>query len=124
MGLAICYDLRFPEVYRNLVLMGAEVLITSASWPMARIDHFNLLASARALENTAYHIAVNRLGADYEPTLTKYNGSSRVLDPFGNIISGASNFEQVIFAHLKSEILEKARKILPVLKDKMLVMDK
>ena len=119
-GLSICYDLRFPEVARRLTLNGAEVLITIAAWPRARIEHFNLLASARALENTSFHVALNRLGEDLEPSLVKYSGSSRILDPMGNVIVGASNFEKVIIAQLQGGILEKARKYIPVLKDRRL----
>ncbi|NHJ06112.1 MAG: carbon-nitrogen family hydrolase [Candidatus Heimdallarchaeota archaeon] len=117
-GMSICYDLRFPEVARQLVLNGAEVLITTAAWPSARIHHFNLLAAARALENTSYHIALNRLGSDLEPTLVKYSGSSRIIDPLGNIIAGAGNFEEVMIARLKSDVLENTRNIIPVLKDR------
>ena len=117
-GLSICYDLRFPEISRNLVLQGADVLITTAAWPEPRMGHFNLLAAARALENTCFHIAVNKLGIEHEPELTKYSGSSRVIDPWGNVIAGASCFEQIIYAHLKSAILKEARNLIPVLKDR------
>ncbi|MFX0061455.1 MAG: nitrilase-related carbon-nitrogen hydrolase [Candidatus Hermodarchaeota archaeon] len=116
-GLSICYDLRFPEIGRNLALQGAEILITVAAWPEPRIDHFNLLAAARALENTCFHIAVNRLGQELELGLT-YPGSSRIIDPWGNIIGGASSFEQVIQTQLRSKILEKSRKAIPVLSDR------
>ena len=117
-GLQICYDLRFPEVSRNLVNKGAEIIITTASWPAARTNHFQLLANARALENTVYHIAVNRIGKENDETKTKYAGSSMVIDPYGNIISAASNVEQAIFTTLYPEVLEKSRKLLPVLKDR------
>lgn len=121
-GLSICYDLRFPEVARTLALQGADILITVANWPRARINHFELLASARALENTVYHIAVNRVGFDIEPTLTKYSGSSRIIDPLGEIIAGAGNFERTIKAQLEPYLLEHARKLIPVMNDRRLTI--
>ncbi len=117
-GLSICYDLRFPEIAKSLVIKGAEVLITVAAWPSARLHHFNLLAAARALENTSYHIAVNRLGFDTEPKVIHYKGSSRVIDPLGNVIAGAGHHEQMIIATLHPEVLESARSAIPVLKDR------
>lgn len=117
-GLSICYDLRFPEVAKSMVIKGAEVLITVAAWPSARLHHFNLLAAARALENTSYHIAVNRLGVDVEPKVIHYNGSSRIIDPLGNVIAGAGSHEQMVTATLYPEILDNARSAIPVLKDR------
>lgn len=117
-GLSICYDLRFPEVAKSMVIKGAEVLITVAAWPSARLHHFNLLAAARALENTSYHIAVNRLGFDMEPKVIHYNGSSRIIDPLGTIIVGAGQHEQMVTATLHPEILDYARSTIPVLKDR------
>lgn len=117
-GLSICYDLRFPEIARKLVLQGAEILITPAAWPVPRINHFNLLAQARALENTCFHIAVNRLGIEREPKLTHYSGASQIIDPWGEILAGAGRFETVIKATLKASTLNHARELLPVLKDR------
>ena len=117
-GLSICYDLRFPEVSRSLVLQGAEILITTAAWPEARTSHFNLLAAARALENTSYHIAVNRVGLEKDLYTTNYIGSSRVIDPMGNPIVEFGNEEQVIKARLSAELLEETREYIPVLKDR------
>ncbi len=119
-GLSICYDLRFPEIAKSMVIKGAEVLITVAAWPSARLLHFNLLAAARALENTSYHIAVNRLGVDVEPKVIHYKGSSRIIDPLGNIIAGAGQHEQMVFATLHPEVLDNARSAIPVLKDRQM----
>ncbi|MBD3189659.1 MAG: hypothetical protein GF308_03400 [Candidatus Heimdallarchaeota archaeon] len=117
-GLSICYDLRFPEIARKLVLQGAEILITPAAWPVSRIHHFNLLAQARALENTCFHIAVNRLGIEEEPKLTRYPGSSQIIDPWGEVLAGAGRFERVIKATLEASTLNLARELLPVLNDR------
>ena len=117
-GLSICYDLRFPEVCRSLVLNGAEILITTAAWPDARTSHFDLLAAARALENTTYHIAVNRVGLEKDLYTTKYSGSSRVIDPMGNPIVELGDKEQVITTSLSAKMLKETREYSPVLKDR------
>jgi len=117
-GLSICYDLRFPEVYRSLVLNGAEILITTAAWPEARTSHFDLLATARALENTTYHIAVNRIGLEKDIHTTKYSGSSRVVDPMGSTIVELGAEEQVITTSLSAKVLSETREYIPVLKDR------
>jgi predicted amidohydrolase len=124
-GLSICYDLRFPEVSRKLVTQGADVIINSAAWPAQRIDHFNLLASARALENTSYHIAVSRIGVEVSTinglkVEVEYPGSSRIIDPFGEVIVSTNEKDSVIIATLEGDILEKYRNRVPVLKDRKL----
>jgi len=63
-GLMICYDLRFPELSRSLVLQGAEVLVLCSAWPFPRVFHWDILTRARAIENQAYLIAANRVGND------------------------------------------------------------
>ena len=100
------------------MLQGAEILITTAAWPEARTSHFNLLAAARALENTTYHIAVNRVGLEKDLYTTKYSGSSRVIDPMGNSIVELGDEEQVITASLSAKLLNETREYIPVLKDR------
>ncbi|MBN1328381.1 MAG: hypothetical protein JXA54_02800 [Candidatus Heimdallarchaeota archaeon] len=117
-GLAICYDLRFPEVYRRLAIKGAEVIITPAAWPAQRWQHFTLLAKARALENTCYHISCNRIGEEESPDHVVYNGKSQIISPMANEITGPLDFENEIVAKLTSEELIQTRKYIPVLKDR------
>ncbi|NHJ48568.1 MAG: hypothetical protein FK733_12355 [Asgard group archaeon] len=124
-GLSICYDLRFPEVSRKLVTQGAEIIINSAAWPAQRIDHFNLLSSARALENTSYHIAVSRIGFEVSEinglnVEVEYPGSSRILDPFGDVIASSLDKNAVLMATLEGDKLAKYRNRIPVLKDRKL----
>ena len=65
LGLSICYDLRFPEVYRTLAIEEeANVFILSSAWPFPRVEHFRILATARAIENQSYMIVSNRVGTD------------------------------------------------------------
>ena len=123
-GLSICYDLRFPEISRILTLKGAEIIITPAAWPDARIEHFKLLASARALENTSYYVAVNRYGQEKEAKIITYPVYSRILDPLGNVLTEAGNEEKIIQANLDSSALTKARTLIPVLKDRNITFEK
>jgi predicted amidohydrolase len=117
-GLLICYDMRFSEMYLQQVINGAEILITTAAWPSARVNHFNLLAKARALENTTYHVAVNRIGIEKVQKETTYPGSSRVINPLGKILNEAKRKDQIIKTKLKGKELRKVRRKIPVLKDR------
>lgn len=119
-GLAICYDLRFPEIYRRLAIQGSEVILTPAAWPAQRFEHFILLAKARALENTCYHISCNRIGTEESPDLVKYNGNSQIVSPMANVLAGPLTIENSITATLTEEELTKTRKYIPVLKDRQL----
>ena len=82
-GLMICYDLRFPELARSLTLDGAELLVVVAAWPAARIEHWAHLARARALENLAALVAVNRVGCDAGVPL---GGHSTAFGPVGETL--------------------------------------
>lgn len=110
----ICYDLRFPEHFRTATKRGAQLITVIASWPVARIQHWITLLQARAIENQAYVIGVNRCGSD--PTLT-YNGRSLIVSPKGDIIADAGNGESVISADLKLDELLAYRRDLPFLAD-------
>ena len=110
----ICYDLRFPEVARSAVRAGAEVLIYIAAWPVKRFQHWITLLQARAIENQAYVIGVNRCGTD--PQFT-YSGRSLVVDPHGIIIADAAEQERVVCAQVDPSIVRDWRAQFPALKD-------
>lgn len=110
----ICYDLRFPELARDAIRAGAEVLIYIAAWPVKRIQHWITLLQARAIENLAYVIGVNRCGADPEFT---YTGRSLVVDPHGLVIADAAEQERVISAQIDPAILHQWRAQFPALQD-------
>jgi predicted amidohydrolase len=112
-GLMVCFDLRFPEIARSLVLRGALLLVIVAAWPKERIAHFTALAAARAIENECYVAACNRVGTDGGVCL---GGSSCIFDPLGKIIvkAGASA-EEIISADLDFEEVKRARKAMPLL---------
>ncbi len=88
----ICYDLRFPELFRGGAKAGAEVFVVIAAWPKTRIDHWITLLRARAIENQAYVVGVNRTGD--EPKFS-YCGRSLVVDPQGNIVTDLGEEERV-----------------------------
>ena len=81
---SICYDLRFPELHRVATAGGAEVLSIIANWPTARIEHWRALVIARAIENQAFVIAVNRVGSDPSH---EYGGRSMLVSPLGEVLA-------------------------------------
>jgi omega-amidase len=110
----ICYDLRFPELYRKLVQHGAQLMLVIASWPMARVSHWRSLLVARAIENQCYVVGVNRIGSD--PKL-QHNGQSLIVDYTGRILADAQDSEQVITADIELDPLVTYRRDLPFLQD-------
>ncbi len=110
----ICYDLRFPEIFRAAVKKGANLFVVIANWPAAREEHWLALLRARAIENQAYILGVNRCGDD--PKL-HYSGRSQIIDPRGEIIADGGHNEGVISAELDLAALEKYRADFPALAD-------
>ena len=109
----ICFDLRFPELYRDAVKAGATLLTVQAAWPAERIQHWDTLLQARAIENQAYVAAVNCITSD-----GKYSGHSRIIDPLGNIVAKAdSDTECIVHARIEIEPLLRYRESFPVLKN-------
>ena len=102
-GLSICYDLRFPEMARKLVVeRGANVIVNSSAWPVVRAEHLRILALARAVENQSYLIIANRVGTDDGVT---FCGSSVIIDPSGAILAAASPDREEL---IQSEISDQA----------------
>jgi len=111
-GFSICYDLRFPELYRLLALRGAEVLVNSTAWPLSREKHWDILTRARAIENQAYFIGVNRVGNDND---FRFCGRSRIVDPFGELVAEASSDrEELQVGEIDPEKIRRFRVKLPV----------
>jgi omega-amidase len=97
-GLAICYDLRFPELFRSYALQGARLVLLPAAFPHPRLDHWQVLTRARAIENQLFFVAVNRVGSeDFAGDGTAhYCGSSRVIDPWGTELVAAGEGEETV----------------------------
>jgi len=110
----ICYDLRFPELARAAVKLGAEVLVYIAAWPVKRYHHWITLLQARAIENQACVIGVNRTGQDPQ---FSYNGRSLVVDPHGIIIADAGEREQALHAAIDPQVIRDWRAQFPALRD-------
>lgn len=113
LGLTICYDLRFPEMARTLVVNhGANVIVNSSAWPFVRMEHLRTLALARAIENQSYVIIANRVGTDDGVT---FCGSSVIVDPYGAIVAAASaDREELIYGDVCYEVLSDVRKRIAV----------
>ncbi len=116
-GLATCYDLRFPEQFRLLVDAGAELMVVPAGWPARRRAHWSVLARARAVECQAYVLACGTAGthADVEQA-----GYSVVVDPWGEVLAEAGPGEEVLTVDLDPARVAATRTQFPVLRDRVL----
>ncbi len=114
-GFTICYDLRFPELFRRLADNGAGIIFVPSSFTYETGKaHWEILLRARAIENQAYIIAPNQYGKD--PSGNSHYGHSMIVDPWGTVIGQCSNGEKIIYGELDINYLKKVRKILPSLK--------
>lgn len=111
----ICYDLRFPEWVRTVARHGAAVLYFPAEWPAVRIPQWELMLKARAVENQAFVVAVNRVGDDPD---NHYNGHSLAIDPLGNVIADAGEQDGITYAELDLDQLATVRGPIPVFVDR------
>lgn len=111
----ICYDLRFPEVFRAASTQGADFLIVISSWPERRQHHMTVLLQARAIENQAYVLGVNRTGED--PHFT-YQGGSVLFGPQGEILAEAGSAEGFLTAEVSPTLPAQWRKDFPALRDR------
>jgi predicted amidohydrolase len=112
-GLMTCYDVRFPELARRLALDGADVLVLPSAWVKGPLKeaHWEVLVTARALENTCYVVAVGECGE-------RNIGSSLVVDPLGVAVARAAEAPVLVFVELDPARIAHARKVLPVLKNR------
>ncbi|HZL33429.1 MAG TPA: carbon-nitrogen hydrolase family protein [Verrucomicrobiae bacterium] len=113
LGLSICYDLRFPELYRALAAAGAEILAVPANFlERTGRDHWEVLLRARAIENAAYVIAPAQVGG---PPSVPAHGRSMVIDPWGTLIAQAPDEVAIVHAELDLERVASIRRQIPVL---------
>ena len=111
----ICYDLRFPEIFRSLVNKGVEIIFIIANWPYPRQEHWLTLTKARAIESQCYVAAVNRVGKEPDK---KYFGYSIILDPWGNeIVSGGKDKDTIIYGQVSKKRIKEIRRFFPYLND-------
>ena len=116
-GLSICYDLRFPEIYRKLALEHrADAFVVSSAWPFARVHHFQNLSVARAIENQCYVVTANRVGVDDG---VAHGGSSAIVDPYGVVIAaGSPDREELLCAELSTDVVRSVRSRINFLADR------
>jgi predicted amidohydrolase len=116
-GLSICYDLRFPELYRRMVDLGAEFFLVAAAWPAARVEPWVLLNRARAMENQAFLFACNAAGSQRDVPL---GGHSLVVDPAGRAIAEAGDGEALLSAEVDPALVRSLRDDFPALRDRVI----
>ena len=111
---AICYDLRFPELFRRGLIAGAEMFIVPANWPDTRVHHWKTLLTARAIENQAFVLGCNRAGRD--PALN-YPGATIAIGPMGEILAEADEKEQVVSVEIDRKLVDSWRAKFPAWKE-------
>lgn len=120
-GLATCYDLRFPELFRLLVDAGSQVVLVCSAWPAVRAEHWRVLVRARAIESQAFVAACNVGGSQgIGSRRTAYAGSSVVLDPLGAVLAEAGTGGGAISADIDLTLVESWRARFPALGDRVL----
>ncbi|WP_030794808.1 carbon-nitrogen family hydrolase [Streptomyces sp. NRRL S-920] len=117
LGLATCYDLRFPELFRGLVDEGAEMFVVPAGWPERRREHWRLLARARAVEDQVYVLACGTGGTHAG---VPQAGHSLVVDPWGEVLAEAGDGEEVLTVDIDPGKVAATREQFPALKDRLL----
>jgi predicted amidohydrolase len=113
---SICYDLRFPELYRAGSQRGAHLILVQANWPDARQAHWEVLLRARAIENQAFVAGVNCLGTQES---LRYAGGSMILSPKGEVLAQSADAEGVVKGKVEADLCRQWRKAFPALRDRM-----
>lgn len=113
----ICYDLRFPEAFRKQAGQ-TDLYIIIANWPDDRIEHWSALLKARAIENQAYVLAVNRVGSSGKKQQTKFSGRTSLYTPFGDNLFTHMGKEGIMTAEIDWDHLQEQRNTYPFLKDR------
>lgn len=114
-GVAICYDLRFPDLFRIYAQKGVHVVFVPAAWPENRNHLWELFIRARAAENQMYIVGVNTTG---KTPVDQYSGGSLTADPWGTIIQKAGDAEQLLFSDIDLRIIEDIRTSFPIARDR------
>ena len=116
-GVSTCYDLRFPELYRQLVDQGAELILVPSAWPYPRLEHWQTLSRARAIENQCFLATINGSGSFEEATLL---GHSTAYDPWGTILASSGDEPGLVMTELDPGAVGRVREEFPALRDRRL----
>jgi deaminated glutathione amidase len=120
LGLSVCYDVRFPELYRHLSQMGAEVLFVPAAFTAyTGKDHWQVLLQARAIENTCYVVAAAQTGR--HNSIRQSHGHAMIVDPWGTVLSDAGDEIGVAIAAVEPARLEQVRRQMPALQHRVFI---
>jgi predicted amidohydrolase len=114
-ALAICYDLRFPELWRRYLESGARLILIPAEWPARRVEHWQLLLRARAIENQLFVVGCNRAGSDADG---EYGGYSAAVDPWGKVLVEGGSEPGLFFCNLDLDEVARSRTLFPWLQDR------
>ena len=114
-GLAVCYDLRFAEIFRTYALQGVNLVYLPAEWPHPRLAHWRTLLRARAIENQMYMVGVNRVGTD---GTHQFFGHSAIINPWGDTIIEGGESEVLLTATIDTDAVARVRDQIPVFKDR------
>lgn len=120
-GFAVCYDLRFPELFRRNTELGAQIQILPAAFPHPRLEHWRTLVRARAIENQCFFVAVNQAGVEGHGASvgsTHYFGHSMVVDPWGEVLAEAGEAPELMTVEVDIDRVEQTRAKLTALKDR------
>jgi predicted amidohydrolase len=115
LGLATCYDLRFPELFRRMVEKGAELFLVCSAWPYPRLEHWIMLNRVRALENQCFLVSSNSVGMNGG---SQFVGHSMMVNPWGIILSSGGDEEVVLRAEFDLSEVKSARERFPALADR------
>jgi len=114
-GLTVCYDIRFPELFRSLAIQGALIIFSPMAFPYPRLEHWKILVRARAIENQLFMVGANQIGnEDFNGTEVTYFGHSTIIDPWGKTVIEAGDEQEVLLTaeidlNLANEIRQKMR---------------
>ena len=114
-GIIICYDVRFPELTRSLALRGLDMLFVVSQWPKERIFHLQTLTVARAIENQMFVVCCNSCGTAGK---TVYGGNSAIIDPWGQTVVAAGEYEEILTGDCDLNTLTYIRNTIPVFQDR------
>lgn len=120
-GLAVCYDLRFPEMFVQMAKRGARLVVVSAAWPYPRLEHWRVLVKARAIENQLFVAAVNQGGTEnFAGKTLNYFGDSQTVDPWGETVAscGTDAPDALAFAEIDFAQVDEVRARIPAFKDR------
>lgn len=113
-GLSVCSDLRFPEIYREMALKGSEILVCASAFLSPRYDHWEFFLRARATENQCFVIASGQYGTEPKSGLG-FVGRSMIVDPWGTVVATASDREECVTAHIDRTFIEEVKRRYPLM---------